>query len=123
MELRCSLQTYEWGKLGEKSEAAVLANASDSDFKIVKDTPYAELWMGTHPNGPSRIASSGESLHEWIIQNPQALGDQVLNVFGVQLPFLFKVLSVNKALSIQVHPSKVQVLFDRLYVSLDICNL
>lgn len=79
--------------------------------------------MGTHPNGPSRIASSGESLHEWIIQNPQALGDQVLNMFGVQLPFLFKVLSVNKALSIQVHPSKVQVLFDCLYVSLDICNL
>ncbi|KAG8331932.1 hypothetical protein J6590_031176 [Homalodisca vitripennis] len=107
MELRCSLQMYEWGKVGENSEAALLARANNPSLQIQDLTPYAELWMGTHPNGPSRLASTGENLHEWIQQNPQVLGEPVRQRFGVQLPFLFKVLSVNKALSIQVHPSKV----------------
>ncbi|KAG8255044.1 hypothetical protein J6590_101945 [Homalodisca vitripennis] len=106
MELRCSLQMYEWGKVGENSEAALLARANNPSLQIQDLTPYAELWMGTHPNGPSRLASTGENLHEWIQQNPQVLGEPVRQRFGVQLPFLFKVLSVNKALSIQVHPSK-----------------
>ncbi|XP_046671993.1 mannose-6-phosphate isomerase [Homalodisca vitripennis] len=108
MELRCSLQMYEWGKVGENSEAALLARANNPSLQIQDLTPYAELWMGTHPNGPSRLASTGENLHEWIQQNPQVLGEPVRQRFGVQLPFLFKVLSVNKALSIQVHPSKIQ---------------
>lgn len=107
MELQCSLQKYEWGKVGGESEAALLKRANDESFEIESNTPYAELWMGTHPNGPSVISRTGESLHEWIMLNPQALGKTVCEVFGVQLPFLFKVLSVNKALSIQVHPSKV----------------
>lgn len=107
MELRCSLQKYDWGKVGVESEAALLIQANNENFKIESNTPYAELWMGTHPNGPSVISKTGEGLHEWIKLNPQALGEAVLEVFGVQLPFLLKVLSVNKALSIQVHPSKV----------------
>jgi len=65
----------------------------------------AQLWMGTHPKGPSLIASSGESLAKWIENHPDSLSDQ-LNSYN-QLPFLFKVLSVNIALSIQVHPDKV----------------
>ena len=38
-------------------------------------------------------------------------GDKVLKRFPVkgQLPFLFKVLSVNKSLSIQAHPNKVRI--------------
>jgi len=61
--------------------------------------------MGTHPKGPSSIASSGESLAKWIERHPGALGD--LQQSYNRLPFLFKVLSVNIALSIQVHPDKV----------------
>jgi len=61
--------------------------------------------MGTHPKGPSLIASSGESLSEWIKNHHTALGDQLKSYS--ELPFLFKVLSVNIALSIQVHPDKV----------------
>jgi len=64
-----------------------------------------QLWMGTHPKGPSLIASSGESLAEWIENHHDALGDRLKS--SCQLPFLFKVLSVNIALSIQVHPDKV----------------
>jgi len=65
-----------------------------------------QLWMGTHPKGPSLIASSGESLAQWIASHPNSLGDRLIP--GRQLPFLFKVLSVNIALSIQVHPDKVR---------------
>lgn len=107
MELQCALQKYDWGKMGGESEVALLLKAKDERFTIEENVPYAELWMGTHPNGPSHLSSSGESLHEWLLVYPQALGEGAIDKFGVQLPFLFKVLSVQKALSIQVHPSKV----------------
>ena len=69
-----------------------------------------QLWMGTHPKGPSRISHpkelSGELLSNWLKSNQWALGDVVSKKFKGDLPFLFKVLSINKALSIQAHPSK-----------------
>lgn len=55
------------------------------------DTPYAELWIGTHPKGPSTLVEDGEMLKDAI---------------GNDLPFLFKVLSCGKTLSIQAHPDK-----------------
>lgn len=58
--------------------------------EVDPDTPYAELWIGTHPKGPSTL-KTGESLRDAI---------------GEDLPFLFKVLSAGKALSIQAHPDK-----------------
>ena len=66
--------------------------------------------MGTHPSGPSRVCTgSGTevSLEDWIRQNPDGLGKQVREYFKGALPFLFKVLSVNTALSVQAHPNKV----------------
>ena len=67
--------------------------------------------MGTHPNGPSKLMSSCPdeteiSLSEWLESNCEALGDKVQKRFEGKLPFLFKVLSVNKSLSIQAHPNK-----------------
>ena len=63
--------------------------------------------MGTHPNGPSMLKGIGSpSLLEHIENDPKMLGEESRKIFGDQLPFLFKVLSVNKALSIQVHISK-----------------
>ena len=52
----------------------------------------AELWMGVHPNGPSVLADTGESLAAHLAANPHLLGDQVNTTFSGQLPFLFKVL-------------------------------
>lgn len=66
-----------------------------------------QLWMGTHPKGPSLIEPNGESLADWITSHPDSLGTNVAFSSCCQLPFLFKVLSVNIALSIQVHPDKV----------------
>ena len=69
-----------------------------------------QLWMGTHKKGPSIITSpqqySGKPLSEWITENQWALGEEVAKQFNGQLPFLFKVLSINKSLSIQAHPTK-----------------
>lgn len=46
------------------------------------------------------------SLKGWIEENPSVIGDEVVEKWGVTLPFLFKVLSVAKPLSIQAHPNK-----------------
>lgn len=70
--------------------------------------PYAELWMGTHPSGPSQVGASGEPLREHVRRRPTALGARVVERFGDDLPFLFKVLSVRTALSIQAHPDKAR---------------
>ena len=64
--------------------------------------------MGTHPNGPSKVLKEEKEslLSDWIESNKDVLGNKVREIFGGKLPFLFKVLSVNKALSIQAHPNK-----------------
>ena len=58
--------------------------------------------MGTHPNGPSAVGT--QPLIELI--TPQSITLPLFSKYG-DLPFLFKVLSINKALSIQAHPDKV----------------
>jgi len=77
---------------------------------------FAELWMGTHPSGPSSVlapyrdgdtganASAEVLLKDLIVEDPAVwLGEDAAHG---DLPFLFKVLSVRQALSIQAHPSK-----------------
>ncbi|XP_018568239.1 mannose-6-phosphate isomerase [Anoplophora glabripennis] len=106
MELLCKVQNYAWGKKGSKSKVATLISNVDKDFKLNEDVPYAELWMGTHINAPSIVKETGEKLSSVISNHPEYLGEKVSNLFDGELPFLFKVLSVEKALSIQAHPSK-----------------
>lgn len=67
--------------------------------------------MGTHPNVPSKLSSTGETLAEHIKSNASELiGEAVISAFPDSkdgaLPFLFKVLSIGTALSIQAHPDK-----------------
>ena len=71
--------------------------------------PCIQLWMGTHPSSPSTVTSSGVTLSDHLAANPQLVGVPVVERFSVSdgsLPFLFKVLSIQKALSIQAHPDK-----------------
>ncbi|XP_060030236.1 mannose-6-phosphate isomerase isoform X2 [Erinaceus europaeus] len=107
--LACALQQYAWGKKGSGSEVAQLLASSDPLFVIEEDKPYAELWMGTHPRGDARILDSRlpqKTLGQWIAENQDSLGPKVKEAFQGRLPFLFKVLSVDTALSIQAHPDK-----------------
>jgi len=103
-------QKYDWGKRGSKSKVAQLAVASKlPDFQLDENAPYAELWMGTHVSSPSKVATSGNLLSDYLKQNQDGIGTQIVNRFSVSdgaLPFLFKVLSIEKALSIQTHPDK-----------------
>lgn len=99
------IQPYAWGKIGNSSKAAELASGADV-FEIEEDKPYAELWMGTHPNAPSTVKETGQDLKSVIASNPELSSSQIYKKYNGDLPFLFKVLSINKALSIQSHPDK-----------------
>ncbi|KAI2606516.1 mannose-6-phosphate isomerase [Hypoxylon fragiforme] len=107
IRLQCGVNSYDWGKIGSESAAAKFAAATPSDIlNIQSDKPYAELWMGTHPSNPSKDLQSGRTLLELVAENQMLLAPSVKARYGSKLPFLFKVLSINKALSIQAHPNK-----------------
>jgi mannose-6-phosphate isomerase class I len=122
--LRCCTQSYAWGRKGTSSEVGRLKSSSDADFTLENDKPYAELWMGTHPSGPSYVSlstsddSNGSSnsvqllLSDYLRDKPQLVGTVPPGYPANDLPFLFKVLSVQTALSIQV-----SVLFDMIVLS------
>jgi mannose-6-phosphate isomerase len=106
-QLHLKSQQYPWGKIGSQSLVARLLGEGNYD----QNSPYAELWIGAHPNGSSQVLTThgGNSrlvnLAEYIASDPEKiLGNAVAKTFNASLPFLLKVLSVNKALSIQAHP-------------------
>ncbi|PKA49246.1 Mannose-6-phosphate isomerase 2 [Apostasia shenzhenica] len=110
LRLRFSVQNYDWGRVGEESAVARLY-VRNSEEEIDGRKPYAELWMGTHDSGHSfveigRPEAEPVTLKSWIAANPSALGEKAVKRWGNDLPFLFKILSVAKALSIQAHPDK-----------------
>ncbi|KAK1830870.1 mannose-6-phosphate isomerase [Podospora conica] len=107
IRLQCGVNSYDWGKKGQASAAARFASATPSpDFSIQDDRPYAELWMGTHPSNPSKDLTTGRTLLDLVQDNQALLAPSVAARYHNKLPFLFKVLSVSKALSIQAHPNK-----------------
>ncbi|KAF7309751.1 Mannose-6-phosphate isomerase [Mycena indigotica] len=108
-------QQYDWGKIGSSSKVAQFATRIPG-FKLDESAPYAELWMGTHPKSPSLVANGNTALSDHLAANPGLIGNSVATRFdatGGNLPFLFKVLAIEKALSIQTHPDKktAEVLF------------
>ncbi|KAI9501399.1 mannose-6-phosphate isomerase [Coemansia spiralis] len=106
VRLACTVNNYHWGKHGLASKAAQFA-ATNPGVAIDASQTYAELWMGTHPSGPSTVYGTETKLADLIDQDPaRLLSPAVERKFGAQLPFLFKVLSIEKALSIQAHPDK-----------------
>jgi mannose-6-phosphate isomerase len=62
--------------------------------------------MGTHPSNPSKDLHTKRTLLDLIQDNQALLSQEISSRFGHKLPFLFKVLSIGKALSIQAHPNK-----------------
>ncbi|WP_369253450.1 mannose-6-phosphate isomerase, class I [Geodermatophilus amargosae] len=75
---------------------------------VPADRPYAELWMGGHPDQPS-VLSTGTPLDKAIAESPaELLGPEVAGTFGARLPFLMKVLAAEAPLSLQAHPTMAQ---------------
>ena len=62
--------------------------------------------MGTHPTLPSKDLTTQRTLADLLQDNQALMSTEVSKRFGQQLPFLFKVLSIEKPLSIQAHPDK-----------------
>ena len=102
LELRCAVQHYEWGGF----EYIQHLIQCDGDQR-----PYAELWIGAHPDLPSDAVVEPEVIPlNMLIEEVSEfiLGAETSHRFNGCLPFLFKVLSARYPLSIQVHPDAQQ---------------
>lgn len=107
VKIDAGYQDYAWGKDAASSFVAKMKGLSgDKSGKM-----YAELWVGTHPSCPSKIADSNGQLLDDFLKQPankskffsaahQASG------FRDTVPYLLKILSIGTALSIQAHPCK-----------------
>lgn len=95
--LRGSVKNYVWGTTDRIP--ALLGQRPTGE-------PYAEYWLGAHPAGPATV--DGVGLDAAIAADPAVLGERSRQVFGDRLPFLMKLLSAARALSLQVHPTAAQ---------------
>lgn len=91
------IQNYAWGSTD--GIARVLGTQPGTE-------PQAELWLGAHPKAPSTRGE--QTLDALIAADPAMLGADSRAAFGNRLPFLMKVLSATRALSLQAHPSRAQ---------------
>ena len=62
--------------------------------------------MGTHPSLPSKDVETQRTLLDLVQDNQALMSTDISERYRGRLPFLFKVLSIRKALSIQAHPNK-----------------
>jgi len=85
-KLNNQFKHYEWGS------NELIPQFLDIENK--RGVPYAEMWMGTHVGAPSQVELDGNQSD--------------LSQISGQLPFLFKLIAVQKPLSIQAHPNKKQ---------------
>ncbi|MFZ4618799.1 MAG: mannose-6-phosphate isomerase, class I, partial [Rectinemataceae bacterium] len=95
------VMAYPWGSADGLSKTLDIGNPGSG--------PRAEMWMGAHPRGASELLLPEGKLRldEAIARDPVGmLGGDCLARCGEQLPFLFKALSAERPLSIQVHPDK-----------------
>ena len=107
-KMQNQIQKYEWG-------------TTDFIAKLLQveknhDRPWAELWMSAHDKAPSFLPEIDKNLNTAIANNSQEfLGKEVASRYNHKLPYLLKVLSAEKPLSIQAHPNLEQAKkgFDR----------
>ncbi len=98
--LEVPIRKYAWGSHES------LARIRGAAFPTAD--PEAELWIGAHDSDPARVPNLGP-LNELIAAEPDRfLGERTNQKFGARLPFLLKLLAVEKPLSLQVHPTREQ---------------
>ena len=101
-KMKNKIQPYAWGSTD------FIPNLLGS---VQTDQPQAEMWMGAHPKASSTIIDRENeiTLLNFIEANKrELLGEKMGVQYGGRLPFLLKILSAAKPLSIQVHPNKKQ---------------
>jgi phosphomannomutase len=104
--LETGVKNYDWGQRGPQ---AFIPNLFGLD---ASDKPFAEAWIGAHPELPSMaVLPSGEKVQmDALVERAgtQIMSEYARALYQGQLPFLFKVLAAGIPLSIQVHPTKEQ---------------
>jgi mannose-6-phosphate isomerase len=83
VEITNEPRDYAWGSATLIPE--LLGTAPDG-------RPQAEIWLGTHPGSPTRVAGT----------------DEPLRATTGELPFLLKILAAGSPLSLQAHPTTAQ---------------
>ncbi|QSB13903.1 mannose-6-phosphate isomerase, class I [Natronosporangium hydrolyticum] len=99
------IRDYAWG-----SRTAI---AQIQGRPVPSAGPEAELWIGAHPAGPSRLvaddSAAGRPLTAAIEAAPErVLTGPVVARFGARLPYLLKLLAAAAPLSLQAHPDEAQ---------------
>ncbi|MBO3750187.1 mannose-6-phosphate isomerase, class I [Streptosporangiaceae bacterium NEAU-GS5] len=95
------IKDYDWGS---RTHIAGLTGRAAAG-------PEAEMWLGAHPSGPSILVRDGlaQPLHDVVAADPRGeLGEAVVGRFGPRLPYLLKLIAVDRPLSLQVHPTAEQ---------------
>lgn len=88
-----TVRTYSWGSYDAIPD--ILGREADGQ-------PWAEYWLGAHETSPSTL--DGAPLTEYLDAHPEELGERSRDAFGSRLPFLLKILSARRPLSLQAHP-------------------
>ena len=103
-KLQNTIKNYSWGSPDWIPELLGIENH--------ERIPYAEMWMGVHPEGPSGITAeesdgaNGQGMLSELIAQDQKFF--MGNTEFETLPFLLKLLAVEKPLSLKAHPGPVQ---------------
>jgi mannose-6-phosphate isomerase len=101
--VRGRVQHYAWGSIDAIPELLGQANPNDE--------PFAELWLGANSDLPALVTiGSGEIALNRLTgaAGPVLLGQTAFEQFDGVFPFLMKILSAAKPLSIQAHPNTEQ---------------
>lgn len=102
-QLENSVRPYAWGSTTAIAELFGIEPSGG---------PEAELWIGAHPDSPSKVLlpdDGAEPLDKLIGTRPgELLGSECNETFSGSLPFLMKVLAAESPLSLQVHPTSEQ---------------
>jgi len=130
--LENTVQHYDWGSHTDISGLLGTANSGQPEAElwlgahpsapskaspwhqhpiplVVDGQPARAADFSEASANPAAAASSSIPLDALIKQFPeQMLGTRVLDKFGPRLPYLFKVLAADRALSLQVHPASHQ---------------
>lgn len=99
--VRGVVQHYPWGD----PTAIPRMLGADPDGR-----PWAELWFGTHIGGASKVFTVGDHLVDGNRSHPDDTNgmSRPLAAVSGELPYLLKILSAARPLSLQTHPDEVR---------------
>jgi mannose-6-phosphate isomerase len=113
------IKNYDWGKIGNNSLVNKIYYSKNRDKldyvsfgNNLTSTSgyYAELWFGTHELGKSNILNDESDISINSIIS-KYMNKKYQNIYNDDIPFILKVLSIRKPLSIQFHPTKEQAIY------------